>query len=815
MRHLKLMILLAAGVLLAACDSSFDNPAGNPFGLKYNDLRGPVEYYVTSDYKDGYVASAERYDYSSDGILQKKVYYANGDSTVTKYEYDDEGKIKDVSSPDVSWFTPEFTAGRLDKETFYTNFLKTKGISFTFEYDHEGRVQKRVSKELGSDEETTVTFTYDSTGVKSAVRTDNPDGSYKISECDRYGNAVKTEHFTADGSLTRRYTTEYEYDDYGNWTKATTIRRGRVTDYRTRKFGYYEGGPTAAEVAMADSLARAEAVATSVGNDGSQKPGGILSLIIFVLTIGCCVLILRWANRRWGVFSEWAGPVRDDGMRRLWMYNYQPYLKTGVIVGSVMVAFIAAVFLLLLLGGVTWLLFWIIKIILWAIIIIGWICLIGGVVLILTGAGFVLGIIPAIIGIIIVAFQDSIERWAETFMMWGENFFASVNVFDWAVAVFETYGAALFGIIMLIVFAFLSIALLLMFVSLVLRGIEFAVMKIYSVKRPCPFCGNSKSKEFVYMVDGVEYPMNPSPGVYGVFHQTNHFTGTRVPTMLLNGKAKLTRKCLHCDRLVNTAGDNVQGTPVHVGIVGNRSSGKSYMLYSALELLQKKHGDAFTQVDADRNNKIAAVAKRIHEGAGIQTVVRDRYKAVQATLKVKLRPMPYHLFFYDVAGEMFDVNAARKMSAMEFYNNVGIVIFVIDPSMLDISSGDAQPSSSFTEWLEAKCGDTEKYDIEGTLSKLGNILERQGRRLKDIDLIVTCTKADLGYLQACGLGDRPTEQDIRKFVRDDLGLYNADNNINNTFRSVGYAAVSVNAGYEDTLVRLFVRALATQGLKDS
>ena len=804
MRHLKLLFTFAAALLLAACDSNTGSYDGYPFGLKYNNLRGPVKYYVVSDYTDGYVSSAERYDYSPEGILLKKVYYAKGDSAVTVYSYDEDNNIKDIMSPDVAKFTPVFEGGRLVRENFYTNEAKTEGIRFTFTYDDEGRVATRVSGEIGSSDETTVTFDYNGAGTRSAINTVYADGGSKKAICDIYGNEISSVRRNKSGDVTRRDSTVYEYDSYGNWTKATTLRRGVVIDYRTRSFHYYDGTTVAAP---------AESVLPS-GHE-AKAPGGVLTLIIFVLTVFLIVLILRWANRRWGVFSEWAGPVRDDGMRRLWMYNYQPYLKTGVIVGSVMVAFIAAVFLLLLLGGVTWLLFWIIKIILWAIIIIGWICLIGGVVLILTGAGFVLGIIPAIIGIIIVAFQDSIERWAETFMMWGENFFASVNVFDWAVAVFETYGAALFGIIMLIVFAFLSIALLLMFVSLVLRGIEFAVMKIYSVKRPCPFCGNSKSKEFVYMVDGVEYPMNPSPGVYGVFHQTNHFTGTRVPTMLLNGKAKLTRKCLHCDRLVNTAGDNVQGTPVHVGIVGNRSSGKSYMLYSALELLQKKHGDAFTQVDADRNNKIAAVAKRIHEGAGIQTVVRDRYKAVQATLKVKLRPMPYHLFFYDVAGEMFDVNAARKMSAMEFYNNVGIVIFVIDPSMLDISSGDAQPSSSFTEWLEAKCGDTEKYDIEGTLSKLGNILERQGRRLKDIDLIVTCTKADLGYLQACGFGDSPTEQDIRKFVRDDLGLYNADNNINNTFRSVGYAAVSVNAGYEDTLVRLFVRALATQGLKDS
>ena len=806
MKHLKLMLTLVAAAVLAACDGGFKPNNGYPFGLKYNNLNGPVRYYVVSDYTDGYVSSAERYDYSRNGILQKKVYYAKGDSTVTNYIYGDGDKIESISSPDVAKFKAEFSGEQLVKETFYTDAAETEGLTFTFEYNDEGLVTKRIYKELDSSDETTVTFTYNGAGTRASMRTDYPDGRYKEATCDIHGNEMSIVHYDKDGDVRRRDTVIYEYDQYGNWTKATTMRKGRTTDYRTRSYQYYEG----ATAKPADNDTSGSTSFNTPSYSSSSNPSNVLVFIIFALTIGFIVLTLRWANEHWSLFSEWAGTVRDDGMRRLWMYNYQPYAKVGIIMGSVIVSFIASIALLLLVGGITWLLFWIVKIILWAIIVIGWICLVGGVILIFVA--FWLAVIPIIIGVLIVAFQDTLERWADTFVAWGDSFFASVNAFDWAVAMFETYGAGLFGIVILLIFGFLGIALLLMVVSLILRAIEFVVVKIYNVKRPCPFCGNSKSGEFVYIVDGKEYPKNPSPGMYGVFHQTNHLTGTRVPTMLLNGKAELTRKCKHCDRLINTEGDNAQGTPVHIGIVGNRSSGKSYMLFTALEMLQEKFGGDFTQVDADNNNKISAVAKRIHDGAGIQTQVSDRYKAIHATLKRKLGLMPYHLFFYDVAGEMFDINAARRRaSAMEFYNNVGAIIFLIDPSMIDTESGSAQPSESFAAWLKDNCKDTEKYDVESTLSTLTSILEREGRKLNDINLIITCSKADLGYFQATGYGDNPQSADIERFVRDELGLANMVNYANR-FKSVSYAAVSAIADDKTALVDLFMKALESQGV---
>ena len=154
---------------------------------------------------------------------------------------------------------------------------------------------------------------------------------------------------------------------------------------------------------------------------------------------------------------------------------------------------------------------------------------------------------------------------------------------------------------------FLALALLLITLSLVLRGTEYVAMMIYGVNRPCPFCGNKKG--IAYMVDGKEYPVDLNPGVYGVFHQTCRSIGVRVPTMLLNGKAKLTRRCPHCGRLINKSHEQVVGTDVHIGIVGERSSGKSYMLYSALDGLQRMFGSDLTQVAVDGNTDVAVFAE--------------------------------------------------------------------------------------------------------------------------------------------------------------------------------------------------------------
>ena len=201
----------------------------------------------------------------------------------------------------------------------------------------------------------------------------------------------------------------------------------------------------------------------------------------------------------------------------------------------------------------------------------------------------------------------------------------NVNALDWTLSIFHTYGRLILLVIAAPIACFLLLALALILFSYVLRLIEFAAIKAYNVHRPCPVCGNKK--DFSYIVEGKVYPIELKPGVYGIFHQTNHHTHVRVPTMLVNGKAKLTRKCQHCQQFTNLSHDKSCGTDLHIGIVGERSSGKSYLLYRGLELLSQRFGKAFQQIDVDGNQKWEMMALRIHQGEGIQTAVKNRYKA--------------------------------------------------------------------------------------------------------------------------------------------------------------------------------------------
>ena len=203
------------------------------------------------------------------------------------------------------------------------------------------------------------------------------------------------------------------------------------------------------------------------------------------------------------------------------------------------------------------------------------------------------------------------------------------------------------------------------------------------------------------------------------------------------------------------------------------------------------------------------VAKRIHNGDGIQTAVKNRYKAIQFLLKRK-RLYPYQLFFYDVAGEKFNASSNNSKNALEFYNKVKTIVFIIDPTMTDIDK--VVPSEAFAEWFDKNGNKSEKYDTEGTLSELKNILTQQvGRKTKDIDIIVTCTKKDLGYLENSNYTYDLDEEMIKKFISEELGLANVVNSLSD-FKSVSYAAVSATAENRKALEDLFMKILKQRGI---
>ena len=321
---------------------------------------------------------------------------------------------------------------------------------------------------------------------------------------------------------------------------------------------------------------------------------------------------------------------------------------------------------------------------------------------------------------------------------------------------------------------------------------------------------SSTAVEAEYWVDEHhKHPVPLHPGVYGVFTQRNPETGKKVPTMLFNGKGKLLRKCSSCGNFMKADAEKTFGTEKHIGIVGHRSSGKSYLLYTALGELKNYFGDRASQMDAEYDTNIDANFKRIAIGGNIQTDLKDSYKAVQLIVNRKMNPVPYHLFFYDVAGEKFNQASTASKTAMDFYRNVQMIMFVIDPAMVDYSFNP--PSENIEKWL-TKHASPEHFSTDGTFSTLKNILESVGRKTKNIDFMFVCVKADTGYLEACSYPTSGEDLGIEQFMREELGLSNLVDAAKGSFRSVKFDISSVKPEFRERLTSLFVNVLRHLGV---
>ena len=806
MRHFKLFLILLASLFAIACESEKTSSflKGNPYAKDFAGLNGPVKYVVYSTFEKGIATQATRNDYSTEGVLVKSKTYEKGDSMVYHYIYDPSNNIQDISGTDITDYKNEYQKNTLVKEWVYHDKEKKNGITKRYQIKGETLIKKVNDIKTGAG--TTYTYFYNSKGILMAKQTMVNDGSYWQYEYDPQEHLKYINYYTRKGKLRFKEKITCKYDNYGNCTRYVARRKGKVVETVKITYKYYtEDELKKAKLQVEGGLTNQSVIKCNGSFEPARPSDGLMTAIV-ITSILFFAFYLYYAQKRWGLFRNFGGTTEYNGMRKMWMYNAAPYIKMGTLLASVFASFLSAIIVLLLCGGVVWVFFWAINLMIWGIIILGWILMIGGIIA--TLFKHLYGIIAAILGGIIIYYSGTLTEWGEGIVDWGANLLDHLNAIDWTLLVIHTYGKTALLAIAIPLVAFLSLAILLIICCYVLRAIEFASIKIYNVNRPCPICGNKK--HFIYMVNGKEYPIELHPGVYGIFHQTSHHTGAKVPTMLMNGKAKLTRKCSHCGQLLNTAHDRAYGTDIHIGIVGERSSGKSYMLYSGLELLMQKFGKEMIQIDVD-NNQVEMMAQRIHHQDGIQTAVKNRYKAIQFRVERKWSPIPYQLYFYDVAGENFNVYATYSSSALEFYTNVKTVVFIIDPTMTDIDK--VVPSEAFADWFKKHGNQSEMYDTEGTLAELKNILTQQvGRKTKDIDIIVTCTKKDLGYLENSNYTYDLDENMIQKFISEELGLGNVINSLSD-FKSVSYAAVSATAEDKGALEELFLNILKQRGIK--
>ena len=811
MKLYKLFILTLLSVIITSC--SQEKARFTPYTPNYYEVKGSAKSIIEREYSNkSKLLYTKQFDFDKSGRLVSFKHIVDKD-TVTRYmHYKDNGRIENIQWNEITKYTPEFNEfGDLIKETYITgeNNGFESGFIQEWEYDVNGNIINEKTCYIESDC-SSVEYLYENNKLKQVKE-------YNLGEeiqydCDTTGLVIsKKVYDELANKITSQSTYKYKFDDKRNWIEKVERENKRLKSTIKREILYYSeaelvaADPTKQESVVAKSYIGIDFVDNYINNvlsrSGNQEDSP--SKVLFIILIICTVIVtaIGWYMASDFVFHNFTGHIQNNGMKRLWMYNHEPYTRVGSLLLIALAAFVASIIIILLVGGVIWGLLWVVKLILWAIIIIGWICLIGGG-LALFGKEPV-GCLPLIIGILIVSFQDTIEETGENLVAWGFEFMQSVNMFSWGLGIFKNYWDVILVVFFTPMVLFLVFAVFVITLNMLLNGFEFIVTRIYSIRRPCPICGSTATPD--YIVGGKPHPVKLHPGVYGVFTHKSPVTGESIPTMLLNGRGKVRRKCKNCNSEINSNTENTIGTEIHIGIVGHRSSGKSYLLYSGLSSLMSSYPDRFSQIDAVNDTQIDGKKKLIDSKADIQTAVANKYRAVQLILKSKMRPVPYHLFFYDVAGEKFNAGNSSNKNALDFYRNVQSIVFIVDPSMVDISGIPA--SSEFVNWHKKNAHSTERYKIDSSFAVLKDIIESVGRKSNKIDLNFVCTKTDMGYLQELGYSKTLAENEIERFLSIELGLSNLINSARASFKNVHFYAVSAIESDKSKLKNLFITLL--------
>ena len=805
MKLYKLFILTLLSVIITSC--SQEKARFTPYTPNYYEVKGSAKSIIEREYSNkSKLLYTKQFDFDKSGRLVSFKHIVDKD-TVTRYmHYKDNGRIENIQWNEITKYTPEFNEfGDLIKETYITgeNNGFESGFIQEWEYDVNGNIINEKTCYIESDC-SSVEYLYENNKLKQVKE-------YNLGEeiqydCDTTGLVIsKKVYDELANKITSQSTYKYKFDDKRNWIEKVERENKRLKSTIKREILYYSeaelvaADPTKQESVVAKSYIGIDFVDNYINNvlsrSGNQEDSP--SKVLFIILIICTVIVtaIGWYMASDFVFHNFTGHIQNNGMKRLWMYNHEPYTKVGSLLLIALAAFVASFIIIPL---VIWGLLWVVKLILWAIIIIGWICLIGGG-LALFGKEPV-GCLPLIIGILIVSFQDTIEETGENLVAWGFEFMQSVNMF---MGIFKNYWDVILVVFFTPMVLFLVFAVFVITLNMLLNGFEFIVTRIYSIRRTCPICGSTATPD--YIVGGKPHPVKLHPGVYGVFTHKSPVTGESIPTMLLNGRGKVRRKCKNCNSEINSNTENTIGTEIHIGIVGHRSSGKSYLLYSGLSSLMSSYPDRFSQIDAVNDTQIDGKKKLIDSKADIQTAVANKYRAVQLILKSKMRPVPYHLFFYDVAGEKFNAGNSSNKNALDFYRNVQSIVFIVDPSMVDISGIPA--SSEFVNWHKKNAHSTERYKIDSSFAVLKDIIESVGRKSNKIDLNFVCTKTDMGYLQELGYSKTLAENEIERFLSIELGLSNLINSARASFKNVHFYAVSAIESDKSKLKNLFITLL--------
>lgn len=282
----------------------------------------------------------------------------------------------------------------------------------------------------------------------------------------------------------------------------------------------------------------------------------ILLAFLLTLTLAYNKYDIRWCppNKK-PVILKSPDPEYGYGQPKVLFFRSTPYSVCLTIVLNFLIAFLVTILLFVMIGGLVWVGTWAGRILLvglfW-IFYIGFFILAAGLLInALFGDegkfwSFVFSVVSLFLALYLGEWSGDVSYWGESLTEWGDKIFSTFNIFNVALYLVRTYWLTALIISVTPLLLFVSAAVLFMIFAGGLMLYESIKMKHYNVSHPCPFCGEH-SEPAVYLSDGIPLHVPLRPGVWGMYSIQHPATGEKMPTLFINGKDRLERRCVHCE----------------------------------------------------------------------------------------------------------------------------------------------------------------------------------------------------------------------------------------------------------------------------
>lgn len=358
---------------------------------------------------------------------------------------------------------------------------------------------------------------------------------------------------------------------------------------------------------------------------------------------------------------------------------------------------------------------------------------------------------------------------------------------------------AIFSVLHIIIVTIMMIGVYFAFVVIAFIDRVYRTLKRISNNCPNPKCQKKYSLP-VYHCPNCQAPHRYLyPSRYGIFkHECT--CGTKLPTLLINGRHKLDGTCPHCGYAAFKGLNHSTIFPVF----GGRSSGKTCFINSALTEIENTYADQLNcQYDYVYNFKgdERKRFKQYMDAGNLPESTHDDglvYYNFQFSPKGDKNIVKNFISLCDISGEVFQKreNVAKQVG----YHYADSTIFVLDP--LAINDFRDEMSNAGYDVASYAYSRHEISDILGTM--VTTLEEMHRNKNAKVKLIVALTKGDIPLLEE-QVGDekvkaymkshkgcdkwRATDALVEQFLVK-YGESNAVNMLKNQFAEVHYFVTS-------------------------